>query len=82
MAEFCRDRGVELVVIGPEAPLVGGLADSLTAAGIECAPAAGFSPLLVCRSLSRAVFCLYILQLGLRCSAGSRWPGSGPILHL
>ena len=33
---FCRERGVELVVVGPEAPLVAGLADSLTAAGIEC----------------------------------------------
>ena len=31
---FCRDNGVGLVVIGPEAPLVDGLADSLRAAGI------------------------------------------------
>lgn len=35
VADFCRDNGVELVVIGPEAPLVAGLADSLSAAGIE-----------------------------------------------
>ncbi len=31
---FCRDKGVDLVVIGPEAPLVAGLADDLAAAKI------------------------------------------------
>jgi phosphoribosylamine--glycine ligase len=31
---FCRDRSVGLVVIGPEAPLVDGLADTLRAAGV------------------------------------------------
>jgi len=31
---FCRADGVELVVVGPEQPLVDGLADSLRAAGI------------------------------------------------
>jgi len=31
---FCRDQSVGLVVIGPEAPLVDGLADSLRAAGL------------------------------------------------
>ncbi len=31
---FCRDREIGLVVIGPEAPLVAGLADDLAAAGI------------------------------------------------
>ena len=31
---FCREHGVALVVIGPEAPLVAGLADDLAAAGI------------------------------------------------
>ncbi len=31
---FCRDNGVDLVVVGPEAPLVAGLADRLTEAGI------------------------------------------------
>jgi phosphoribosylamine---glycine ligase len=30
------DEGVDLVVIGPEAPLVAGLADALRAAGIRC----------------------------------------------
>ncbi len=34
VADFCEAQGVELVVIGPEAPLVEGLGDSLRAAGI------------------------------------------------
>jgi len=33
---FCADNAVDLVVIGPEAPLVAGLADDLTRAGIPC----------------------------------------------
>jgi len=31
---FCREKAVDLVVVGPEAPLVAGLADRLAAAGI------------------------------------------------
>lgn len=34
VVDFCRAQGVALVVIGPEQPLVDGLADSLRAAGI------------------------------------------------
>lgn len=34
VVDFCRVHYVELVVVGPEAPLVDGLADSLQAAGI------------------------------------------------
>ena len=34
VGRFCTDHGVNLVVIGPEAPLVDGLADSLRAAGV------------------------------------------------
>ena len=34
--EFCRDQAIGLVVVGPEAPLVAGLADELAAAGIAC----------------------------------------------
>lgn len=33
---FCRANDIGLVVIGPEAPLVAGLSDTLTAAGIKC----------------------------------------------
>ncbi len=32
---FCREKGVDLVVVGPEAPLVAGLADALNAADIR-----------------------------------------------
>ena len=31
---FCKENGVTLVVVGPEAPLVAGLVDDLAAAGI------------------------------------------------
>ena len=35
VASFCRDKAIELVVVGPEGPLVAGLADDLSAAGIR-----------------------------------------------
>ena len=35
VARFCKANGIKLVVIGPEAPLVAGLADDLHAAGIK-----------------------------------------------
>jgi phosphoribosylamine--glycine ligase len=33
---FCRSEAIGLVVVGPEGPLVAGLADDLAAAGIKC----------------------------------------------
>jgi len=37
--QFCRDQRIELVMIGPEAPLVAGLGDALGGAGIRyCGP--------------------------------------------
>ena len=36
VAEFARTHGIGLVVIGPEAPLVAGVADAVRAAGIAC----------------------------------------------
>ncbi len=36
MRAFCDAQAIDLVVIGPEAPLVDGLVDSLTDAGIAC----------------------------------------------
>ena len=35
LIQFCRDERIELVVIGPEAPLVAGLGDALAEAGIR-----------------------------------------------
>jgi phosphoribosylamine---glycine ligase len=34
--DFCRARDIGLVVVGPEAPLVAGLADDLAGAGVPC----------------------------------------------
>lgn len=34
VVSFCKDRDVELVLVGPEAPLVDGLVDSLAASGV------------------------------------------------
>ncbi|CAG0917256.1 unnamed protein product [Notodromas monacha] len=36
VVSFCKDRNVSLVIVGPEAPLAGGLADALIAAEIQC----------------------------------------------
>ena len=36
LVSFARDQAVDLVVPGPEAPLVAGLADALAEAGIKC----------------------------------------------
>ncbi len=36
LVQFARDEQIELVVPGPEAPLVAGLADALAEAGIRC----------------------------------------------
>ncbi|MBI2330988.1 MAG: phosphoribosylamine--glycine ligase [Chloroflexi bacterium] len=33
---FCKDKQIELVIVGPEAPLAAGLVDSLSAEGIRC----------------------------------------------
>jgi phosphoribosylamine---glycine ligase len=35
VAGFCREKEIDLVVVGPEAPLVAGLADALNEAGIS-----------------------------------------------
>ncbi|TYC62361.1 phosphoribosylamine--glycine ligase [Rhodobacterales bacterium] len=33
--DFCRDKNIDFVIVGPEAPLVAGLVDDLDAAGIK-----------------------------------------------
>jgi len=35
VAAFCREKRIDLVVVGPEAPLVAGIADDLSAAGFK-----------------------------------------------
>jgi len=36
VASFCKDKQIDLVIVGPEAPLAAGLVDSLSAQGIRC----------------------------------------------
>ena len=36
MLSFCKDKQIDLVIVGPEAPLASGIVDSLSAAGIHC----------------------------------------------
>jgi len=36
VASFCKDEQIDLVIVGPEAPLAAGLVDSLSAEGIRC----------------------------------------------
>ena len=35
VVSFCREKAIDLVVVGPEAPLVAGIADDLQAAGLK-----------------------------------------------
>lgn len=36
LAQFCKDEKIELVVVGPEAPLAAGIVGDLTSAGVRC----------------------------------------------
>ena len=36
IVDFCKQKNIDLVIVGPEAPLAAGLADSLSRAGISC----------------------------------------------
>ncbi len=36
VSSFCKDKQIDLVIVGPEAPLAAGLVDSLSAKGIRC----------------------------------------------
>jgi phosphoribosylamine--glycine ligase/phosphoribosylaminoimidazole synthetase len=52
--EFCENERIDLVVIGPEAPLVDGLTDDLLAAGVACfGPTAAAARLEGSKSYSR-----------------------------
>ena len=53
---FCREAGIELVVIGPEAPLVDGLADDLRKAGFAVfGPSAAAAQLEASKSFTKAI---------------------------
>ena len=52
---FCGDEAIDLVVVGPEVPLVDGIADRLRDAGIACfGPSAAAAQLEGSKSFSRA----------------------------
>ncbi len=56
LVSFARDRAVDLVVAGPEAPLTAGLADACAAAGIRCfGPSAAAARLEGSKSFAREV---------------------------
>ena len=56
VAAFCGVQGVRLVVVGPEAPLVAGLADDLRAAGIAVfGPSAAAAQLEGSKAFTKAV---------------------------
>ncbi len=56
LVSFARDRAVDLVVAGPEAPLIAGLADACSAAGIRCfGPSAAAARLEGSKAFAREV---------------------------
>lgn len=58
LVKFAQQQGIDLVVVGPEAPLVGGLVDALQAAGIRA-----FGPTAAAAELEGSkVFCKNLLH--------------------
>ena len=56
IAQFCADRAVEFVIVGPEAPLAAGVADTLRAAGITTlGPSAEAARLESSKSFTKAL---------------------------
>ncbi len=56
LIRFCAKKGIDLVVIGPEVPLVAGLADDLEAAGIKAfGPSAAAARLEGSKSFTKAL---------------------------
>jgi len=60
LVELARSRGVDLTVVGPEAPLVAGLVDAFRAAGLRA-----FGPTAAAAQLEGSkIFCKQILHRG------------------
>lgn len=54
VASWCDDNDIDLVVVGPEAPLVNGIADELNRAGVRCfGPSAAAARLEGSKSFTR-----------------------------
>ncbi len=55
VVDYCQASAIDLVIVGPEAPLVAGLADAVNAAGIACfGPSAAAARLEGSKSFARA----------------------------
>jgi len=55
VVDFCQQNAVDLVVVGPEAPLVAGLSDDLNLAGVACfGPSAAAAQLEGSKSFARS----------------------------
>lgn len=62
VVDFARENGCELVVIGPEAPLVAGVADAVRGAGIDCfGPGAAGARLEGSKDFSKSLMMKYDL---------------------
>ncbi|MCV6595705.1 MAG: phosphoribosylamine--glycine ligase [Mangrovicoccus sp.] len=56
VVEFCNENTVEMVIIGPEAPLAAGVADAVRAAGILCfGPSAGAAQLEASKAFTKEI---------------------------
>ena len=54
VASFCKDKWIDLVIVGPEAPLAAGLVDSLSAEGIRCfGPSQGAAQIEASKSFAK-----------------------------
>ncbi|HEX2146700.1 MAG TPA: phosphoribosylamine--glycine ligase [Pseudorhizobium sp.] len=63
--DFCRDAGIDLVVVGPEAPLVAGLADRLREAGVATfGPSAAAAQLEGSKGFTKDLCARYAIPTG------------------
>ncbi|MFN7174149.1 MAG: phosphoribosylamine--glycine ligase [Thermaurantiacus tibetensis] len=77
VARFARDRGVDLVVVGPEAPLVAGVADAVLAAGIPVfGPSAAAARLEASKAFTKAL----CDEAGIPTAAWARFDALAPAL--
>jgi phosphoribosylamine---glycine ligase len=62
---FCKDKAIDFVVVGPEAPLVAGIADALRAAGIAAfGPSAGAAQLEGSKGFTKDICARYDIPTG------------------
>jgi phosphoribosylamine--glycine ligase len=80
LARAARDAGVDLVVVGPEAPLVAGLADALAAEGVRCfGPSAAAARLEGSKAFAKEVMAAAGVPTGAHTLVGSEAEGLAAI---